>query len=165
MSEPETPETPEPPRLVWRCPVCRQRLALRPKSEDEAKFRERCHAHQRSRRVCEARLLIKKLRAEGLVPLRSIAENDYTCEYLGLNDAGLVTWHLTHVIGDNYVRRSPWGPSWAARYDQYLRVKREMALQRRARELREAAESPESIDRAKVFLAFAYRDVDLGGKP
>jgi len=159
-------EVPEPRRLSWACPVCRQRIYLRYASEDEAKFHERCRAHERAGRVCTARVLIKQLKADGLVPLRRAALNDFIYEYMGLNDAGLVQWHPTHIVGDSYVRSSPWGPAWAARYDQYLRLVRKQSLRLRVVELREAAETPESIDRALAFLVFAHADeVDLGGAP
>lgn len=157
-------DAPEPRRLTWLCPVCKQRLHLRPASEDEPKFHERCEAHRLARRVCTARVLMKQLKSDGLVPLRRAALNDFTHEYLGLNDAGLVTWHHTHIVGDSYVRSTPWGPAWAAQYDQYLR-RRNLSLQRRVVELREAAANPESIDSLRAFLAFAQTDeVDLGGE-
>lgn len=164
MSDEEAPEAPR--RLTWLCPVCHQRLWLRPASEGEAMFHDRCEAHRRAKRVCTARVLIVQLKWEGFVPLRRAALNDFTLEYLGLNDAGLVQWHPTHIMKDIYVTGSPWGPRWAADYDQYLRRKRKLPLQRRVVELREAAASPESIDSLRAFLAFAQTDaVDLGGEP
>lgn len=164
MSDEEVTEAPR--RLTWLCPICRQRLWLRHASEDEAMFHERCEAHRRAKRVCNARVLMKQLKSDGFVPLRRASLNDFTTEYLGLNDAGLVQWHPTHIIGDSYVRSTPWGPVWAADYDQYLRRKRKLSLQRRVVELQEAAASPESIDSLRAFLAFAQTDeVDLGGEP
>ena len=153
-----------PRRLHWRCPICEQRLVLRHASEDEAAFQARCEAHQSARRVCDARALIKQLTAAGLVPLRRKSVNDYMLEYLALNDAGLVEWHMTHIIGDNYVRRTPWGPVWAARYDAYLRHHRKQTLKDRVTELREAAATPEGMDRALAFLVLARVEVDVGGE-
>lgn len=149
-------EDPKRRRRSWLCPRCRQRLWSRPASESDEAFEARCDAHQRARMVCSARVLIQQLKSDGLVPLRMIGTNEFTYEYLGLNDAGLVQWHLTHIIGDSYVRRSPWGPRWAANYDQYLRQKRKDSLHRRVIELREAAATPESIDRIRAFLAFVH---------
>jgi len=157
---------PRLPRRSWICPVCRQRLWSRPTHEEKDAFEARCEAHQRAGRVCAARVLIKKLKADGFIPLRRNGLNDFTLEYLGLNDAGLVEWHPTHIIGDSYVRGTPWGPRWAARYDQYMRRARKASLHSRVAELREAAATPRSIELLLAFLAFAHTDeVDLGGQP
>ena len=158
-------EAPERRRRSWLCPVCRQRLWSRPSTEDDPAFEARCEAHRSARRVCAARVLIRQLKSDGFVPLRKVALNDFTYEYLGLNDAGLVHWHPTHIVGDNYVRSCPWGPSWAAAYDQYMRLKRHVPLHSRVAELREAAATPDGIDRIRAFLALAHAEVDLTAEP
>lgn len=163
-ARPVSAEEPPQRRRQWTCKNCRLRLQRRTTRETEAEFRQRCARHQNSGRACYARLLIKQLTANGFVPLRSPGQNDFLSEYLALNDAGLVEWHFTHIIGDSYVRRSPWGPAWAAQYDYHLRRHKKRSLKQRADELRELAATPEGSESAMAFLALAQFDVDLGGE-
>ena len=157
----------EPPqrRRQWTCKNCRLRLHRRTTRETETEFRQRCARHQNAGRACYARLLIKQLTADGFISLRSKGQNDFLSEYLALNDAGLVEWHFTHITGDSYVRRSPWGPDWAAKYDYHLRRYKKRPLKARAEELRELAATPGGSDAALAYLALAQFDVDLGGEP
>lgn len=155
-------------RRQWTCPACHRlfkRRTGRKRGENAEEFYKRCVQHQASGRACAAIILTKQLLADGLVPLRSKAENDFLSEYLGLNQAGLVQWHFTHVLTEDFVRRSPWGPAWAAQYDYHLRRHKKRSLHARAEELRELAATPEGREAAMAFLALGQFDVDLGGDP
>jgi hypothetical protein len=138
---------------------------LRPKTESEDRFRARCAAHERGGNVCRAKVLAKKLEAEGLVPLRAETANEFTDGYNALKEAGLTTFYQTRIAGENYVRPTPWAPRWAAIYDAYLRRKRKIPLTARVAELIEAAATPENTDRVKAFLALSKVELVLYGFP
>lgn len=157
-----------PARLRWRCPICRVRFALRPTTETEVTFRARCTAHEAASKVCRAKILIKDLFGQGLVPLRAYNNpRTFTETYAALKEAGLVHWYQTHVDGENYVRPTPWGPAWAAQYDTYLFRTSKTPLSERIALLVSVASSSDDIDSIRAFLALQgrQRQFDLGGAP
>lgn len=154
-----------PRRLTWWCPICKQRLVLRPTTETEDTFRARCAEHERSGHICRAKMLIENLSAAGLVPLRTVGGDDFTLNYYALKDAGLTTSHRTHIVGD-WVRSTPWAPRWAVLYDAYLiRTRRDITLTQRIAALRDAAATPEEGERVAAFLALAKVDLAITGAP
>lgn len=153
----------KPPRISWRCPLCKRRLWLRWTTEDEAAFRKRCDKHARTSSVCRAALLLDSLRAEGLQPLRQGMY--FTTHYELLKDAGLTTKHLTHVDVD-CVQPTPWAPAWAVQYAAHLRTEMGLSYDACVAELRAAAESPDAEERVRAFLLLAqHSSVDERGEP
>lgn len=107
--------------------------------------------------------------------LRNGDSDSFVIGYSVLSDAGLVTRHPTHVAQPSQLKRAsrrkrrsikksieyaalpspiiptPWAPSWAVRYERYLREKRNRSTAERVADLAEAAADPE---RVQAFLAF-----------
>lgn len=134
----------------WTCPYCRRRFAAR-SQEDPEQFAARCGAHQRSR-LCGALDLADRLGARELERLIG-RTGDFLEGHAALKEAGLVETHRTRLVEPDSLRPEPWAPIWAIEYERYLRRKPRRPFSERVAELRAAAESPESVERARAFLA------------
>ena len=144
-----------PGRRQWTCPYCRRRLAARSK-EDTDQFAERCGAHRRSKH-CPATARGHQLFRDGLERLI-----DRTGAFLPshgvLKEVGLVEEHRTRLVEPDSARSEPWAPQWAVAYEEHLR-KRRRPYSERVAELRAAAESPETVARARAFLVLVDEDL------
>jgi len=127
----------------WTCSHCSRRFA--------AQFAERCGAH-RSGKHCQASTLAIQLSQDGLERLIG-PDGDFTGAHGSLKYAGLVQMHRTRLVEPDSASAEP----WAIAYEQYLREHQRL-FSERVTELRQAAESPETVARARAFLALVATD-------
>ena len=138
----------------WTCSHCSRRFAARG-IESAEQFAERCGAH-RSGKHCQASTLAIQLSQDGLERLIG-PDGDFTGAHGSLKYAGLVQMHRTRLVEPDSASAEPWAPQWAIAYEQYLREHQRL-FSERVTELRQAAESPETVARARAFLALVATD-------